>query len=49
MVVNRRDKYMICRNGGLIGAITNGGLAEYAAVPENYLDIKIALFNIQCL
>lgn len=25
---------MICRNGGLIGAITNGGFAEYAAVPE---------------
>ena len=25
---------MICRNGGLIGAITNGGFAEYMAVPE---------------
>jgi NADPH:quinone reductase-like Zn-dependent oxidoreductase len=25
---------MICRNGGLIGAITNGGFAEYIAVPE---------------
>ena len=24
---------MICRNGGLIGAITNGGFAEYIAVP----------------
>jgi NADPH:quinone reductase-like Zn-dependent oxidoreductase len=25
---------MLCRNGGLIGAITNGGFAEYIAVPE---------------
>jgi hypothetical protein len=25
---------MICRNSGLIGAITNGDFAEYAAVPE---------------
>ncbi|MGB0004815.1 MAG: alcohol dehydrogenase catalytic domain-containing protein [Nitrososphaeraceae archaeon] len=25
---------MICRNGGLIGAITNGGFAEYMSVPE---------------
>ena len=25
---------MICRNGGLIGAITNGGFAEYISVPE---------------
>jgi NADPH:quinone reductase-like Zn-dependent oxidoreductase len=25
---------MICRNGGLIGTITNGGFAEYIAVPE---------------
>jgi NADPH:quinone reductase-like Zn-dependent oxidoreductase len=25
---------MICRNGGLIGAITNGGFAEYITVPE---------------
>jgi len=24
--------YMICRNGGLIGAITNGGFVEYIAV-----------------
>ena len=24
---------MICRNGGLIGAITNGGFAEYISVP----------------
>jgi NADPH:quinone reductase-like Zn-dependent oxidoreductase len=24
----------LCRNGGLIGAITNGGFAEYIAVPE---------------
>jgi NADPH:quinone reductase-like Zn-dependent oxidoreductase len=25
---------MICRNGGLIGAIANGGFAEYISVPE---------------
>jgi NADPH:quinone reductase-like Zn-dependent oxidoreductase len=25
---------MLCRNGGLIGAITNGGFAEYIAVPD---------------
>src|SRR5919106_436405 len=25
---------MICRNGGLIGVITNGGFAEYIAVPQ---------------
>jgi len=25
---------MICRYGGLIGATTNGGFAEYAVVPE---------------
>jgi NADPH:quinone reductase-like Zn-dependent oxidoreductase len=25
---------MICRNGGLIGAITNGGFAEFITVPE---------------
>lgn len=25
---------MICRNGGLIGAITNGGFAEYISVSE---------------
>ena len=24
---------MICRNGGLIGAVTNGGFAEYISVP----------------
>jgi D-arabinose 1-dehydrogenase-like Zn-dependent alcohol dehydrogenase len=24
---------MICRNGGLIGAVNNGGFAEYIAVP----------------
>jgi NADPH:quinone reductase-like Zn-dependent oxidoreductase len=28
---------MICRNGGLIGAITNGGFAEYISVPERNL------------
>ena len=25
---------MLCRNGGLIGVITNGGFAEYIAVPD---------------
>lgn len=25
---------MLCRNGGLIGVVTNGGFAEYIAVPE---------------
>ena len=25
---------MLCRNGGLIGAITNGGFAEYISVPD---------------
>jgi NADPH:quinone reductase-like Zn-dependent oxidoreductase len=32
MCLNGLD--MICRNGGLIGAITNGGFAEYMEVPE---------------
>jgi NADPH:quinone reductase-like Zn-dependent oxidoreductase len=32
MCLNGLD--MICRNGGLIGAITNGGFAEYMALPE---------------
>jgi NADPH:quinone reductase-like Zn-dependent oxidoreductase len=32
MCLNGLD--MVCRNGGLIGAITNGGFAEYIAVPE---------------
>src|SRR5919106_3329658 len=32
MCLNGLD--MICRNGGLIGAIMNGGFAEYIAVPE---------------
>ena len=32
MCLNGLD--MICRNGGLIGAITNGGFAEYIAVPQ---------------
>jgi D-arabinose 1-dehydrogenase-like Zn-dependent alcohol dehydrogenase len=32
MCLNGLD--MLCRNGGLIGAITNGGFAEYIAVPE---------------
>ena len=25
---------MLCRNGGVIGVVTNGGFAEYIAVPE---------------
>ncbi len=32
MCLNGLD--MICRNGGLIGAITKGGFAQYIAVPE---------------
>jgi NADPH:quinone reductase-like Zn-dependent oxidoreductase len=32
MCLNGLD--MLCRNGGLIGAITNGGFAEYIGVPE---------------
>jgi D-arabinose 1-dehydrogenase-like Zn-dependent alcohol dehydrogenase len=28
---------MICRHGGFIGTITNGGFAGYAAFPENVL------------
>ena len=32
MCINGLD--MLCRNGGLIGAITNGGFAEYISVPE---------------
>jgi NADPH:quinone reductase-like Zn-dependent oxidoreductase len=32
MCLNGLD--MLCRNGGLIGAITNGGFAEYITVPE---------------
>jgi NADPH:quinone reductase-like Zn-dependent oxidoreductase len=32
MCLNGLD--MICRSGGLIGAITNGGFAEYIAVPR---------------
>ena len=32
MCLNGLD--MLCRNGGLIGAITNGGFAEYVSVPE---------------
>jgi len=32
MCLNGLD--MICRNGGLIGAITNGAFAEYVAVPD---------------
>lgn len=31
MCLNGLD--MICRNGGLVGAITNGGFAEYISVP----------------
>jgi NADPH:quinone reductase-like Zn-dependent oxidoreductase len=32
MCLNGLD--MICRNGGIVGAITNGGFAEYTEVPE---------------
>jgi NADPH:quinone reductase-like Zn-dependent oxidoreductase len=32
MCLNGLD--MLCRNGGLIGVITNGGFAEYISVPE---------------
>ena len=32
MCLNGLD--MVCRNGGLIGAVTNGGFAEYISVPE---------------
>ena len=32
MCLNGLD--MICRNGGLISVITNGGFAEYISVPE---------------
>ena len=28
------DNEMLCRNGGIRGVITNGGFAEYAAIPE---------------
>lgn len=29
-----QGKEMLCRNGGIIGIVTNGGFAEYAAVPS---------------
>lgn len=32
MCLNGLD--MLCRNGGLIGAITNGGFAEYVSIPQ---------------
>jgi D-arabinose 1-dehydrogenase-like Zn-dependent alcohol dehydrogenase len=32
MCLNGLD--MVCRNGGIIGVITNGGFAEYISVPE---------------
>jgi NADPH:quinone reductase-like Zn-dependent oxidoreductase len=32
MCLNGLD--MLCRNGGLVGAITNGGFVEYISVPE---------------
>jgi len=25
---------MLCRNGGILGVVTNGGFAEYISVPE---------------
>jgi len=46
---------MICRNGGLIGAITNGSFAEYIEVPERnvfkipyYIDSDLAA-SLACL
>jgi D-arabinose 1-dehydrogenase-like Zn-dependent alcohol dehydrogenase len=32
MCLNQSE--MLCRNGGIIGVITNGGFAEYISVPE---------------
>jgi D-arabinose 1-dehydrogenase-like Zn-dependent alcohol dehydrogenase len=32
---------MLCRNGGIVSAITNGGFAEYIALPQrNVLKIR---------
>jgi NADPH:quinone reductase-like Zn-dependent oxidoreductase len=31
------DNEMLCRNGGIMGVVTNGGYAEYVAVPEKNL------------
>ncbi|MGA8912475.1 MAG: hypothetical protein WB443_06435 [Nitrososphaeraceae archaeon] len=46
---------MLCRNGGLIGAITNGGFAEYIEVHERsffkipyYIDSDLAA-SLSCL
>jgi D-arabinose 1-dehydrogenase-like Zn-dependent alcohol dehydrogenase len=32
MCLNQSE--MLCRNGGIIGVVTNGGFAEYISVPE---------------
>jgi D-arabinose 1-dehydrogenase-like Zn-dependent alcohol dehydrogenase len=32
MCINQSE--MVCRNGGIIGVLTNGGFAEYISVPE---------------
>lgn len=49
------DLDMLCRNGGLIGAITNGGFAEYIEVYERsffkipyYIDSDLAAI-LACL
>ncbi|MGB8025605.1 MAG: hypothetical protein WCF06_14975 [Nitrososphaeraceae archaeon] len=49
------DLDMLCRNGGLIGAITNGGFAEYIEVYERsffkipyYIDSDLAAI-LSCL
>jgi D-arabinose 1-dehydrogenase-like Zn-dependent alcohol dehydrogenase len=49
------DLDMLCRNGGLIGAITNGGFAEYIEVHERsffkipyYMDWDLAA-SLACL
>ncbi|MGA7043373.1 MAG: hypothetical protein WBY71_06875 [Nitrososphaeraceae archaeon] len=49
------DLDMLCRNGGLIGAITNGGFAEYIEVYERsffkipyYIDSDLAA-SLSCL
>ena len=46
---------MICRNGGLIGAITNGGFAEYIEYMKGdcsrhhyYIDLDLAA-SLPCL
>ena len=40
------DLDMLCRNGGLIGAITNGGFAEYIEVHEKELFQDTILYRL---